>query len=53
MITSIHGLPGVGKNVYATYLALKHYKKTNSLISRFSRRIHHLPERINITFFIK
>ena len=41
MISSIHGLPGVGKNVYATYLALKHYKKTNSLIKRGIRRICH------------
>lgn len=47
MISSIHGLPGVGKNVYATYLALKHYKRTNSLIARGIRRIHHEPVWIN------
>ena len=46
MISSIHGLPGVGKNVYATYLALRHYRKTNSLINRAIRRIRH--EEINI-----
>lgn len=43
MITSIHGLPGSGKNVYATYLALKKYKKNNSLIKRTIRRIHKRP----------
>jgi len=47
MISSIHGLPGVGKNVYATYLAIKHYKRTNSLINRIKRRIGHNPIRIN------
>lgn len=47
MISSIHGLPGVGKNVYATYLAIKHYKKTNSLFSRMFRRIKHYPTYIN------
>lgn len=47
MISSIHGLPGVGKNVYATYLAIKHYKRTNSLIARGIRRIHHEPVWIN------
>ena len=47
MISSIHGLPGVGKNVYATYIAIKHYRKTNSLIARGIRRIHHEPVWIN------
>lgn len=47
MIASIHGLPGVGKNVYATYLALRHYNKTNSFLNRSIRKIHHLPSRIN------
>lgn len=47
MISSIHGLPGVGKNVYATYLAIKHYKKTNSFIQRTIRRIGHNPIWIN------
>lgn len=47
MISSIHGLPGVGKNVYATYLAIKHYKRTNSLIARITRRIGHNPIWIN------
>lgn len=41
MISSIHGLPGVGKNVYATYLAIKHYKKTNNIVNRIKRKIGH------------
>ena len=47
MISCISGLPGKGKNVYATYLALKHYRKTNSLIKRGIRRIHHEKVWIN------
>lgn len=47
MISSIHGLPGVGKNVYATYLAIKHYKRTNNLIARGTRRMNHEPVWIN------
>lgn len=47
MITSIHCLPGSGKNVYATYLALKKYKKNNSLFRRYIRRIKHQPYIIN------
>lgn len=41
MISCISGLPGSGKNVYATYLAKKHFKSENSLIKRFIRRIKH------------
>lgn len=41
MIVSINGLPGLGKNVYATYLAKKHFKHENSLIKKFFRYIHH------------
>lgn len=41
MIVSINGLPGMGKNVYATYLAKKHFKKENNIIKRFVRRIKH------------
>lgn len=43
MIVGIHGLPGTGKNVYATALAIKSYNKTNSFINRFIRRIRHQP----------
>ena len=34
MITIISGIPGSGKNVVATKIALKHYKKTNSIFRR-------------------
>ena len=41
MITSINGLPGMGKNVYATYLAKKHFNKENNPIKLLIRRIKH------------
>lgn len=41
MISSINGLPGKGKNVYATYLAKKHFKHENGLIKRLIRHIKH------------
>ena len=47
MISCISGLPGKGKNVYATYLALKHYDKTNSLLKRCIRIIKHQDFIIN------
>ena len=47
MISCISGLPGKGKNVYATYLALKHFDKTNSLLKRCIRRIKHQDIIIN------
>ena len=39
MVITISGIPGAGKNVLATYLARKHYKKYNSLIRRTVRKI--------------
>ena len=47
MITCISGIPGSGKNVRATYLALKHYKKENMFIKRCFRRIMHRDIWIN------
>ena len=47
MISVISGLPGKGKNVYATYLAKKHYQRENILISRLKRSLRHCPSRIN------
>ena len=41
MISSINGLPGKGKNVLATYLAIKHFKRENNLFRRLIRRIKH------------
>lgn len=41
------GLPGAGKTEYLTYLAVKHYKRTNSFLNRYIRRKRGLPEYIN------
>ena len=43
MITCISGIPGSGKNVRATYLAKKHYKKNNTIIKKLIRKIKHEP----------
>lgn len=47
MITTINGIPGSGKNVLATHIALKHYKKENSLLLRIIRRVLRQPTYIN------
>lgn len=47
MIISINGLPGMGKNVLATYLAKKHFKRENNPIKRFIRRLKHQETYIN------
>lgn len=47
MISCISGLPGSGKNVYATYLAKKHFKRENSPIKRLIRRLRHEDIYIN------
>ena len=47
MISCISGLPGSGKNVYATYLAKKHFKHENTFFKRFIRRIKHRDIYIN------
>ena len=47
MITCISGIPGSGKNVRATYLAKKHFKKENRLLKRAIRRIMHREVLIN------
>lgn len=43
MIISIDGIPGSGKNVLATYLARKKYKKNNNLLRKIIRKINHEP----------
>ena len=48
MITILSGIPGSGKNVIATRIALKHYKKTNSPIRRLIRKIMHKDKEIYI-----
>lgn len=47
MITLISGIPGSGKNVLATKIALNHYKKTNSIFRRLIRRLFHKEVWIN------
>lgn len=47
MVRTINGIPGSGKNVIATHLAIKHYNKTNSLIRRMIRRIIHRSTWVN------
>lgn len=47
MITILSGIPGSGKNVIATRIALKHYKKTNSPIRRLIRKIMHKDTWVN------
>ena len=47
MITCISGIPGSGKNVRATYLARKHYKKNNNIIRKLIRRIKHESVTVN------
>ena len=47
MVLTINGIPGSGKNVLATHLAKKHYKKENFILRRAIRRIFHQPSRIN------
>ena len=47
MISIISGLPGSGKNVYATYLAKKHFERENNFIKRFIRKIKHQNLYIN------
>lgn len=46
-VISINGLPGKGKNVYATYLAKSHFNKTNSFFKRFIRKLLKKPVWIN------
>lgn len=47
MITLITGLPGSGKNVRATLIAKKHYKKENSLLRKLIRKIKHEDTHMN------
>lgn len=47
MITTISGIPGSGKNVLATHIALKHYKSENNIIRRLIRKLTHQPVWIN------
>lgn len=47
MIITLNGIPGSGKNVRATHLAIKHYKQENSLLRRCIRKCFREPSYIN------
>lgn len=47
MVICIDGIPGSGKNVRATYLAKKHFKKQNNIIRKIIRKIKHEPTLVN------
>ena len=47
MVTCISGIPGSGKNVRATYLAKKHFKKENSPIRKLIRKLFHKEVIVN------
>lgn len=47
MVVAINGLPGSGKNVRATYLAKKHFKKQNNIIRKIIRKIKHEETLVN------
>lgn len=46
-VISLNGLPGKGKTLTATMLALKHYKKENTLFKRIIRKIKKQPVIVN------
>ena len=48
MITYIGGIPGSGKNVLATHLARKHYKKNNNKYHKISPKKFSISERFSI-----
>ena len=47
MITCISGIPGSGKNVRATYLAIKKFKHENIILKRVIRKILHKETIVN------
>lgn len=47
MIISINGIPGSGKNVRATKIALKHFKQSNTIIKKVIRKLTHQPLVVN------
>ncbi len=47
MVTCISGIPGSGKNVRATYLAKKHFRKENSILKRIIRKLFHKEAVVN------
>lgn len=46
-VISLNGLPGKGKTLTGTYLALKHFKKENILIKQLIRKFKREPSIVN------
>ena len=49
-VISINGLPGKGKTLTATSLAIKHYKRQNRFLSRFIRRLRRTKKIYNSVY---
>lgn len=49
-VISINGLPGKGKTLLATHLALKHYKSQNKFLARLIRRLRRKPAIYNSVY---
>lgn len=47
MVIALSGIPGSGKNVRATYLAKKHFRKQNNIVRKIIRKVKHEPILIN------
>ena len=42
MVIALSGIPGSGKNVRATYLAKKHFRKQNNIVRKIIRKVKHV-----------
>lgn len=47
MVIALSGIPGSGKNVRATYLAKKHFRKQNNIVRKIIRKVKHEPILVN------
>lgn len=47
MVIGLCGIPGSGKNVRATYLAKKDFKKNNNILLKVYRKLTHKPVLVN------
>ena len=47
MVIALSGIPGSGKNVRATYLARKHFRKQNNIVRKIIRKVKHEPILVN------
>lgn len=49
-VIGVHGLPGQGKTLLATALAIKQYRKSNTLVRRIIRKKLGVPSRLNLIY---